>query len=51
MATHLAIRGIAGLGGGRGLRRGAATLGGGGSRRSLGEGRAGQRESKAGGEK
>jgi len=52
MATHLAgCRGITRLGGGRRLNGGSAALGGGGARCPLGEGRAAQRESKAGGEK
>ncbi|MFM8614872.1 MAG: hypothetical protein ACKOC9_09175 [Alphaproteobacteria bacterium] len=50
MATHLAMGGsIAGLG--RSLRGGAAALDRSGAGRPLGECRARQRESKAGGEK
>jgi hypothetical protein len=49
MATRLAMGGFTRLG--RSLHGGAAALGGRGGRRALGEGRARQRESKAGGEK
>jgi len=51
MAAYLAMSGIAGLGSSRRLGGGAAALGRGGAGRPLGEGRARQRESKAGGEK